>query len=135
MKHCPKCNELNGDESTICFKCKTQFPGSGRSDNYKKICQKCGLTFGSSAVICSSCGAGLSVVSSSYSNGGRSSSSKSSGESNVWLYIVSIIIPFLGIVLGCIKIAKDEDDLGKSLIITGIVSNVIGVIISAIYFR
>lgn len=134
MRNCPNCNELIGEDSTICFKCKTQFPGAGRSDSKKKLCPKCGLLHSSSAVICSSCGAGLSVAPYSYSNGGYSSS-KSSGESNVWLYIVSIIIPFLGIVLGLIKIAKDEESLGKSLIITGIVSNVIGAVISAIYFR
>ena len=126
MKRCPKCKELNGENSTFCFKCKTTFPASGRVDNYKKKCRKCGAIYNSGAVICDQCGGGLSVVTSN-SAYDQSYSSNSSGTSNVWMYVVSVLIPLLGIILGCIKIGKDENELGKSLIITGIVANILGV--------
>ncbi|MDD2503294.1 MAG: hypothetical protein PHP79_05425 [Clostridia bacterium] len=45
------------------------------------------------------------------------------------MYIVSVLIPLVGIILGCIYIARREDELGKSLIITGVVSNIVVVIL------
>jgi uncharacterized membrane protein YbjE (DUF340 family) len=48
------------------------------------------------------------------------------------MYVVSILIPLVGIILGCIYISRREDELGKSLIITGVVSNIISIILGII---
>ena len=120
MKTCPKCKELNGDTRTECWKCKTFL---GVVDTYKKICPKCGNTFLAKAENCDKCGVRLSVYSESYANAG-------SDNSGCWMYVVSAIIPLVGIILGCIYIARHEDELGKSLIITGVVSNIIMVVLS-----
>ena len=46
-----------------------------------------------------------------------------------WMYVVSVLIPLVGIILGCIYIARREDELGKSLIITGVISNIVAIIL------
>ena len=121
MKTCPKCNELNGNSRTECYKCKTFIGGA---ETYKKKCQKCGLIYSQKMDRCDKCDGTLSVYSEdSYS--GESNSDKS----EIWMYVVSVLIPLVGIVLGCIYIARSEDELGESLIITGVISNVIAVIL------
>ena len=42
-------------------------------------------------------------------------------ESNIGLYIVALLIPFVGIIIGIICIAKDKSDLGVKLIIFSVV--------------
>lgn len=121
MRTCPKCNELNGDNRTECWKCK-EFLGA--VDIYKKICPKCGLIFSQKTESCDKCGGRLSVY--SENTGYRTSNSDNSG---CWMYVVSVLIPLVGIILGCIYIARKEDELGKSLIITGVISNVIVIIL------
>jgi ribosomal protein L40E len=121
IKTCPKCNELNGDARTDCWKCKTFL---GAVDKYKKICPKCNLIFSQKTENCDKCGGRLSVYSeeSTYVT-------PNSDNSGCWMYVVSVLVPLVGIILGCIYIARKEDDLGKSLIITGVVSNIIAVIL------
>lgn len=41
------------------------------------------------------------------------------------MYVISVLIPLAGIILGCINIAREEDDLGKSLIITGVILGIL----------
>ncbi len=92
MKTCPKCNELNGDNRTECFRCKASL---GSVDTY----------YNSSTTYSGSC----------------------------WMYVVSVLIPLVGIILGCIYIARREDELGKSLIITGVVSNILAIILGIMF--
>lgn len=115
MKECPKCKELNGENQTACWKCHTSL---GPKETYKKICPKCGVIYSAKAVYCEECGSHLSV----YSNQRTYSSSS---ESNTWMYVIAVFFTFIGIILGCIQIAKGENELGKSLIITSIVASVI----------
>lgn len=121
MKTCPKCNELNGDNRTDCWKCKTSL---GPVDQYKKICPKCRLIFSQRDEICDRCGGRLGV----YDDNIKVNAEKSN-DSGCWLYVVSVLIPLVGIILGCIYIARREDELGKSLIITGVISNLLVVIL------
>lgn len=58
----------------------------------------------------------------------------SDDDSGCWMYIVSIFIPFIGIILGLTYIAKNEDELGKSLIIFSIISNVIMYFLYLLFF-
>lgn len=94
------------------------------ADIYKKICPKCGYVYSSKTENCESCGGRLSV----YTEGAdfRATHSDNGG---CWMYVVSVIFPLVGIILGCIYIARSEDELGKSLIITGVVSNVLAVLL------
>lgn len=121
MRTCPKCNELNGESRTECWKCKTSL---GAVDTYKKICPKCGFIYSQKTENCEKCGGRLSVCSKDTEYKGSDSD-----NSGCWLYVVSVLFPLVGIILGCIYIARREDELGKYLIITGIVSNVIAVIL------
>ncbi|HOL22081.1 hypothetical protein [Acetivibrio saccincola] len=121
MRTCPKCNELNGENRTECWKCKTFL---GAVDTYKKICPKCGLIFSQKTENCDKCGERLSVYSES-----ANFKTSNSDNSGCWMYVVSVLIPLVGIILGCIYIAREEDELGKSLIITGVISNVIAILL------
>ena len=117
MRTCPNCKELNGDNRTTCWKCKTSL---GPVDTYKKICLKCKTIYSQNVLHCDQCGEHLSV----YTETGNDIAKSRSDSSGCWLYAVSVLIPLVGIILGCIYIARQEDDLGKSLIITGVVSNI-----------
>ena len=120
MRTCPKCNELNGDNRTECWKCKTSL---GPVDQYKKICPKCGFIYSQKSETCEKCGGRLGVYDNTFIN------TKKSGDSDSWMYVVSVLIPLIGIILGCIYIARGEDELGKSLIITGVISNILVLVI------
>ena len=113
MKECPKCHELNGNGRTDCWKCHASL---GPQDTYKKICTKCGLLYSPRAELCDRCGGPLSVYSEDtdqYTSGGSSG--------NTWMYVLTVLIPFIGIILGCIQLGKNENQLGKNLIILGVV--------------
>ncbi|ACM60483.1 double zinc ribbon protein [Caldicellulosiruptor bescii] len=125
MRICPKCNELNGENRTECWKCGAIL---GPVDKYKKICLKCGRIYPQRAEICDECGGKLAV----YSEDTNYKYSKAN-NSSFWLYIVSILFPIIGIILGCIYIARKEDNLGKSLIITSVVVIVISIFISLLF--
>ena len=123
MISCPKCGELNGDNSSTCFRCGAVFPT--RAD-YKKICPKCGQIFDARQDYCTDCpDMRLSVYTGEqeYSGG----ASRSRGE--IWMYIVGVLIPIVGIILGCVYIARGDDDLGKSVLLTSIfVPFIIGIV-------
>lgn len=116
MKTCSKCNELNGENRTECWKCKTPLGGSEVA-KYKKICPKCGLIYSQKSENCEECGSRLSVYS-----GSDHYKIPTSSDGGCWMYIVSVLFPFIGIILGCIYIARQKDELGKSLIITSVVT-------------
>ncbi len=120
MKTCPQCGELNGDSRVFCFKCQTALP---RAESYRKICLKCKTIHAGRAESCETCGGRLSV----YSEAAVAADRRESGS--CLLYIVSVLIPIAGIILGCIYIARQEDELGKSLLATSIVTWVIAVLL------
>lgn len=60
-------------------------------------------------------------------------SASNGSSSNAVLYIVAFLIPVIGIVLGLIYIAKDNDTLGKSLLTFSIIVSVIFGIIIALF--
>lgn len=49
------------------------------------------------------------------------------------MYILAFLIPLLGIILGCIRLSKGEDELGKSLIIFSVVVFVAFTILGALF--
>lgn len=46
------------------------------------------------------------------------------------LYVISFLLPLVGIILGVIYIGKDENDLGKSLILFSIIIAIIGYVLA-----
>lgn len=54
-------------------------------------------------------------------------------NSNRSLYYIAALIPLLGIILGLIYIAKNHDELGKSLIITSIICTIVIVLIYMLF--
>ena len=126
MRTCPKCNELNGKNRTTCWQYDTFI---GPIEMFKKICRSCGSIFDQKIEHCNKCGDLLSVYSGDISN-----HVEDTDNGEMWMFVVSIIIPLLGIILGLIYIARKDDDLGKSLIITSILANIILIILFAILF-
>lgn len=121
MKRCPKCNELNGDNSTQCYKCQTIFP---RVDNsYQKVCPHCGITYSSKYERCRECGSYLSVVT---DTGKEIEKAMKSDSSNCLLYVLSFLLPIVGIILGIVYIAKNEEELGRTLLMIAAIPIVIG---------
>ena len=118
MKTCPKCQELNSDNATECFKCHTSLKSAAAS-GAKKVCPHCGGIYAANVQLCPECHLPLTT----YTGSDTPDLPKAAAYGSVtWLYIVSILFPGLGIVLGCIFVAKDDMDLAKSLIITGIIA-------------
>ena len=59
------------------------------------------------------------------------------GQSYLFQYIISFLIPLVGFILGAILLSKDDEEeksVGKTCIILGIVSVVIGVIVYLLLF-
>ena len=46
------------------------------------------------------------------------------------LYVISFLLPLVGIILGVIYIGKDENDLGKLLILFSIIIAIIGYVLA-----
>lgn len=133
MITCPKCQELNGIDRSTCWKCQTSLGsvGSlGAGSTYRKICPKCNIIYSQKTDICEKCYCALAVFSPSTPNNSDNDHSNFSAS----LHVIAVILPFIGIVLGCIYIGKNEDSLGRSLIITGIIHAIVYGVISNMIF-
>ena len=125
MKTCPNCKELNGENQGRCWKCNTFLGAVG---TYKKVCPKCGRIYSSKEEICQNCGTQLAV----YGQGQLYNDEEDSAT--IWVYVVSFFIPLVGFIMGCVYISKDEGDMGKSLIITGLVSSILWFVVALLLF-
>lgn len=124
MKACPKCGELNGESSVQCFKCHSKFPtGTGGVGTYTKICVRCKQIYSPRTENCPVCGTRLAV----HDDGriGVPASTRESSSGNGWLFLVAFLIPLVGIILGIVYIARQEDALGKSLIVFSIAMSLV----------
>lgn len=123
MKTCQSCGELNGDKRTTCYKCKA---GIGAAADYRKVCTRCGAVYAATAETCETCGTRLSVQ--SYSSSGSAPRTASGMEP--WMFAVSVLLPFIGLLMGLIYIARGEDDVGKTLLISSLVAGIIWVFLA-----
>ena len=137
MKTCPNCHELNGENCTECWKCHTPFPYHVSTTTYiaqdphYKRCPRCGYTFSKNAKNCDSCGGRLvDCFDERPPQYNRVSSSSGDG---CWLYGVSFLVPLVGFILGGIYISKGDNDMGRNMIIAGIVSMVLCFIIAFMF--
>ena len=46
-------------------------------------------------------------------------------SSDFWMYVVAVLLPLIGIILGLIYLARKEDSVGKNVLITAIVAGVV----------
>ena len=131
MKECPNCGELNGDQNVNCFKCNTPLKSVRTT---KRICPKCmQVYFDSELESCPTCHTTLrdyeSVSTSSYDY------SNSGGYSEVpmWEYIIAVLLPGIGIIMGLIYLARGEDDIAKRIIMVSIIVCVVCGIIYGLF--
>ncbi len=61
-------------------------------------------------------------------------SEESDSNNSISLYVIAFLLPIIGIIMGLIYIGKNEDELGKSLIIFSIVMSIISSILGYIIF-
>lgn len=126
MRECPNCGELNGDSNTNCYKCGKSI---GPISSTKKICPSCCNVYIGNKDTCDRCGDRLV----SYDERYYLEQSYNKSNSSVWLYVCTVLIPLIGIVVGCVKIANDSrDDSGKPLIILGVVLTIVYSVITAL---
>ena len=115
MRKCPKCGELNGDNNTSCYQCGAVI---GPVSSYQKICPKCKKIYSDRADTCEDCHVPLTMYT-------KDLTYDSDKGSNFWMYIVAVLLPLIGIILGLIYLARKEDSVGKNVLITAIVAGVI----------
>ena len=114
MKTCPKCGELNGENSTQCFQCGTHLKVSA----YQKICPKCKQIYRADQEYCDNCpDTTLSVY--------MPDDPCEKGGSVTWMYVVGFLFPLIGIILGIVYIARREEELGKSLLLFSIFAPIV----------
>lgn len=124
MKTCPKCGELNGDNNTICYKCKNDISDITTVRRYCKYCKE---IYTPRTKECPKCG--MPTIEYDPINMSQVHNRKNAVEP--WMYIIGFLIPIVGIVLGCIQVGKDDKTGGRNLLILSIISAFIYVIIYA----
>lgn len=55
-------------------------------------------------------------------------------RSNTGLYVIAFLLPIVGIIMGLIYIGKNEDDLGKSLIMFSIIISIVFAVIGWLFY-
>lgn len=134
MKICPNCHEENSNFMDKCYKCNAQLPAS----KGKKICTQCGEITETSGRTCPVCSGTLADYSSNapdgyYTQSDYSYSSRHYSDVETWEYVLAVLIPLIGLILGFIHIGKDDKDGGKKLIIISLAVCVICGIIYGVY--
>jgi|BioPla2DNA2_1021312.scaffolds.fasta_scaffold59723_2 hypothetical protein len=126
MKTCPKCNELNGNNRTDCWKCQADLGGEKESiRKYKKICTKCGYIYSQKKETCDECGKILSVYSKEHDDTGSYGDSGNDGGKKFGLAVgIPIIVMILGLIF--ISIIKDETTFNGGVILGGVIAVLAG---------
>ena len=115
MKTCPKCGELLGNPVEKCFKCGHIFPASESGQSNKRVCPKCLEVFDARTTNCPNCNVPTSIYEPS-----KPQENQPVHFSYKWVFVLSLFMPFIGIVLGSILAASDDEhkaDNGKAILI------------------
>ncbi|MDP4181122.1 MAG: zinc-ribbon domain-containing protein [Bacillota bacterium] len=131
MKRCPKCNEDNSDNAIECSSCgyllnNAEKQNLGDKMNVDTFCPKCNERIKPGSRNCSNCGSFIAKTLIPKHLTGYENSvkwNKIGGGTKIIFYIITIIIPIVGIIIGVMsKISKSEErrDFGNSLFILGI---------------
>lgn len=149
MKRCPKCGTSNPDTNSRCSLCDNdisdirssshQVPSStyvytpARRTALLTRCPKCGKS-GLTGARCPVCDTSLYR-----SDSGAKSSAPittnathtSTGRGvDTWMYVISFLIPIVGIILGIVYVSQGRSDDAKGLFIAGILGIIIGAVLS-----
>ncbi len=92
-----------------------------------KICPNCKNCLTDSETKCDKCGFPLGE------NAGTVPMIGSRTEN--WMYLIAFLIPFAGIILGCVQVAKSDNKGAKGLFIVSLISIVICIIIMIAFFH
>ena len=103
---CPSCTTKNLNENALCEKC-------GASKEFKVFCAECGKELSQSAKVCDACGGAIRVE--------LKKVKIKDGADHSMEFLIGIIIPFVGIIMGILYIAQKES-IGRALLISSIVA-------------
>lgn len=123
MKTCPKCGEDNGNNNRNCYKCGYTFDDD---KDVKKMCPVCSAIYLPGTKMCEDCGAKLVPYTDIISNYEPEMFEK-------WPYVVAVLLPFVGLILGLIFIGQQRRE-GPSTLGISIVSGIIWAIIGGLIF-
>jgi len=119
MITCPKCNELNGDTRETCYKCGVSLGDLTVTE--KKHCSDCNSLYTPGDRTCKVCGKELKVCDPRQLKKNTTPSDRE--------FMLSILFPTVGSVLGWMYISKGEKEKGKALIITSFIPFIVAVVI------
>lgn len=139
VKICPKCGESNKENATSCIECGESLlsiNSVGVSDKDKRVkigyerCPHCDKKLDGSPLKCPYCGTDLSRKSTNRYYAVNRGSNKGG---NVGIYILSVLIPLVGLIIGAIWLSSDDKkEEGGTAIALAVVGMVLCIIICAI---
>ena len=103
-------------------------------------CEKCEAPNPSSNEVCEFCGCYLDksvYYSEEYDDSDESEESEDEGKSYTFHYVISFLIPIVGLIIGAIMLTKDDEEqssCGKTCIILSIVAVVISTVMVTISY-
>ncbi len=103
---CSKCHALNDDKLTECWNCNCALE---QTKSYRKICTRCRAFYNLDKEICERCGIPLEIYKPT------DAIKRDENSDKQWLYILSFLIPFFGIIAGYIIKSKGNNKLAKQL--------------------
>lgn len=124
---CPNCGSENVDTAVFCSFC-----GKEMKSTETRNCVSCGRSIAWNANVCPYCGKDYRVQAFA-----QPPQPLISSGMRVLLYIISILIPIAGIIIGAIYYAKPEEEykhVGKICLVIGIVVTVLSVGLSALIY-
>ena len=138
IKICEKCGTENPENTIYCNSCGASLSNTkitGVSENQKFIkprperCPNCDKVIANRPVLCPLCGYDLTS-----NEGDRfdfSLEEKTSKPNNIGIYILSFLIPLVGIIIGAIWLASDDKkENGGKAIFFSILGIVVGLVLT-----
>lgn len=134
VKVCTKCGELNNLNATSCISCGASLINAsitGVSEDEKKLesqvkhCPVCDRVLSGDVSACPHCGAALSKIKERQYYATNSQSS----VGNIGIYVLSFLIPLVGIIVGAIWLANSDR---KEDGVTALALAILGIIVSAV---
>jgi predicted RNA-binding Zn-ribbon protein involved in translation (DUF1610 family) len=124
---CPNCGFENPDTAAFCSSCGKDMRSMGTRN-----CVSCGRSIAWNANVCPYCGKDYRIQ--AYA---QPPQPLISSGVRVLLYIISVLIPFAGIIIGAIYYTKPEEEykhVGKICLVIGVVMTVLSVGLSVLLY-
>jgi predicted RNA-binding Zn-ribbon protein involved in translation (DUF1610 family) len=124
---CPNCGFENPDTAAFCSSCGKEMKSIGTRN-----CVSCGRSIAWNANVCPYCGKDYRIQ--AYA---QPPQPLISSGMKVLLYIISVLIPIAGIIIGAVYYTKPEEEykhVGKICLVIGVVITVLSVGLSALLY-